>query len=89
MTKTLEDKIALYHQTLIKEREIKEKLVAKLKNIKEIVSRYRTARTRTPSKAAGIPFGLGSVAAVFMAPSNVSDNNAEKLLLEIKNILSQ
>lgn len=52
----LEDIIRKYHDTVLKEREIKEGLVSKLETIKELVLK----RQGRGSKPSGIPFGTGS-----------------------------
>jgi len=92
-TKELQEKISRYHETLLQERELKEQLIKKLQAIREVVSRHRAPPApRTASKAGGIPFGLGAVAAAFMPVGNAGDNNqtySDKLLMEVKNILDK
>lgn len=87
----LENKINRYHETLIQERALKEKLIKKLKAIKDVVNRHKTPQApRTASKAGGIPFGLGAMAAAFMPVGNAGDNNqthADELLTQVKKIL--
>jgi len=92
-TEELEARIKQYHETLVKERKVKDQLVKKLEAIREVVDHHRPrGRTpRTASKAAGIPFGLSSlVTAAFMPTDNAGDNpnsNADRLLIEVKRIL--
>ena len=92
-TEELETRIKQYHETLVKERKVKDQLVKKLEAIRKVVNHHRPrGRTpRTASKAAGIPFGLSSLAAAaFMPTDNAGDNpnsNADRLLIEVKRIL--
>ena len=92
-TEELEAQIKQYHETLVKERKVKDQLVKKLEAIRKVVNHHRPrGRTpRTASKAAGIPFGLSSLAAAaFMPTDNAGDNpnsNADRLLIEVKRIL--
>jgi len=51
----LEDKIKMYHKTLVHERQIKAELVKKLEQIKKLVS-HPSLRKSKSAKRAGIPF---------------------------------
>tara|TARA_B100001059_G_C17413274_1_gene369545 strand:- start:123 stop:401 length:279 start_codon:yes stop_codon:yes gene_type:complete len=86
----LKDIVSKYRQTLVQERKLKDKLVAKLEAIATVVARHDDVKHRTPSKPGGIPFGLGVMAAAFMPRANAGDNkttHADQLLTEIKQIL--
>ena len=92
----MEEKIKKYHETLLEERRIKEELIKKLKAIRRVVHQYKPNNgrrsRRTAAKAAGIPFGLSTLAkGIFMAPDNIGDNpqsNADRIVDEIKRILN-
>ena len=88
-TEDLQEKINRYHETLVKERKLKDQLVKKLQAITEIVARHKSPRMA--SKAGGIPFGLGGVvAAAFMPVSAQNDTtHSDKLLEEIKKVLTR
>ena len=93
-TEELQSKIKQYHETLVKEREIKDQLVTKLDAIREVVSRYQgRSAPRTGSKPGGIPFGLSglnTLAAAFMPIDNSGDNpitSADRTIADIKRIL--
>ena len=93
-TEELEAQIKQYHETLVKERKVKDQLVKKLEAIRKVVNHHRGRTPRTASKAAGIPFGLSGLstlaAAAFMPTDNAGDNpnsNADRLLIEVKRIL--
>lgn len=95
-TEELETRIKQYHETLVKERKVKDQLVKKLEAIRKVVNHHRPLgrAPRTASKAAGIPFGLSGLstlaAAAFMPTDNAGDNpnsNADQLLIEVKRIL--
>lgn len=92
-TKELKLQIEQYHSTLLKERTIKNQLVKKLEAVRKVVSSYRPRNrsSRTASKAAGIPFGLSTLAAAAFIPTNNAgdepESKAELLLKEVKLIL--
>jgi hypothetical protein len=86
------------NETLIKEREIKKKLVKKLSDIQRVISKYireKKAYIRTPSKSGGIPSMAASrftvSASPFLYPSecynNKSGPNADKTITRIDYIL--
>ena len=81
-----------YHDTLLKEREIKTKLVKKIQAIKKVISVYDQNKNapRSGSKAGGIPFAFNRVvASVFMPSSNNRrDVEADKTIRKIKNLIS-
>ena len=92
-TEELESQIKQYHDTLVKERKVKNQLVAKLEAIQKVVSQHTSRRvrsSRTASKAGGIPFGVSSLARsiIFMNPDNTGDApSADSALLKIRKIL--
>ena len=95
----MDETIKKYHETLIKEREIKKKLVKKLSDIQRVISKYireKKAYIRTPSKSGGIPFMAAASrftvsASPFLSPSecynNKSGPNADKTITRIDYIL--
>jgi hypothetical protein len=96
--KSMEETIKKYHETLIKEREIKKKLVKKLSDIQRVISKYisqKKAYIRTPSKSGGIPFMAAASrfavgAAPFLSPSecyNKPGPNADKVIAKIDYII--
>ena len=97
--KSMEETIKKYHETLIKEREIKKKLVKKLSDIQRVISKYirdKKAYIRTPSKSGGIPFMAAASrfavgAAPFLSPSECYNTqpgpNPDKTIARIDYIL--
>ena len=76
-TNELEEKIQKYHTTLLKERDVKNKLVNKLLRIQNLVD----GRNRSQSKRGGIPFY-----AAFMS-RNMPSMRSTEIIQEIKKIL--
>ena len=85
-------KLEKYHKTLLKEREIKNQLILKLKKIHTLTSNYKRNKfilQRNRSKANGIPFSMAKISSKFnnITIDKNTIQNADLILTKIHKIV--